>query len=108
MSERPNVLLILADDMGFSDIGCYGSEIETPHLNRLAGEGLRFSQMYNVARCCPSRACLLTGIYPHAAGIGHMTNHLGAAEYRGYLNESCITMAKALKQAGYQTVMVGK
>lgn len=64
MSERPNVLLILADDMGFSDIGCYGSEIETPHLNRLAGESLRFSQMYNVVRCCPSQACLLTGIYP--------------------------------------------
>lgn len=108
MRERPNVLLILADDMGFSDIGCYGSEIETPHLNRLAGEGLRFSQMYNVARCCPSRACLLTGLYPHAAGIGHMTNHLGAAEYQGYLNESCITIAEALKHAGYQTAMAGK
>ena len=71
-SQRPNIVLILADDMGYSDLGCYGSEIRTPNLDSLAAEGLRFSQMYNFARCCPSRAALLTGLYLHQAGIGHM------------------------------------
>lgn len=108
MEERPNILLILADDMGFSDIGCFGSEIETPNLDRLAENGLRFSQMYNVARCCPSRACLLTGLYPHASGIGHMTNNLNIPEYQGYLNQQCITLAEAFKSAGYHTGMSGK
>jgi hypothetical protein len=68
--ERPNIVLILADDMGYSDIGCYGGEVETPNLDRLAAGGLRFSQFYNTARCCPSRASLLTGLHPHQAGIG--------------------------------------
>ena len=77
MSDRPNIVLILADDLGFSDIGCYGSEIRTPNLDRLGQNGLRFTQMYNSARCCPSRAALLTGINPHQAGIGHMTPDLG-------------------------------
>src|SRR5437867_4069344 len=66
--SRPNILVILADDMGFSDIGCYGGEIRTPALDRLAREGVRFTQFYNTARCCPTRACLLTGLYPHQAG----------------------------------------
>jgi arylsulfatase len=70
--QRPNILYILADDMGFSDIGCYGSEIDTPNLDALAKSGLRFTQFYNTARCCPTRAALLTGLYPHQAGIGHM------------------------------------
>src|SRR5712691_10161968 len=69
-SNRPNVLIILADDLGFSDLGCYGGEIRTPNLDRLAADGLRFTQAYNSSRCCPSRASLLTGLYPHQAGIG--------------------------------------
>lgn len=71
--SRPNVLLIVADDLGYSDIGCYGGEIETPHIDRLAAGGLRYTQFYTIAKCCPSRASLLTGLYPHQADIGHMT-----------------------------------
>jgi len=71
---KPNIIVILVDDMGFSDIGCYGSEIPTPNLDKLAAEGLRFTQFYNTARCCPTRASLLTGLYPHQAGVGHMTD----------------------------------
>src|SRR5512140_1756566 len=72
-APRPNIVVILTDDMGFSDIGCYGSEINTPNLDKLAANGLRFTQFYNTARCCPTRASLLTGLYPHQAGVGHMT-----------------------------------
>src|SRR5215813_46697 len=71
-SQRPNIILFLADDMGFSDLGCYGSEISTPNLDRLAAGGIRFTQFYNCARCCPTRASLLTGLYPHQVGVGHM------------------------------------
>src|SRR5262245_14053922 len=78
-AERPNIVLILADDMGFSDLGCYGSEIATPNLDRLAAGGLRFTQFYNTARCCPSRASLLTGLYAHQAGVGHMVEGRGNA-----------------------------
>lgn len=106
--KRPNILLILADDMGYADLGCYGSEIATPHLDRLAANGVRFSQMYNCARCCPSRASLLTGLYPHQAGIGHMVNDRGFPEYQGYLNDQCVTLAEALAPAGYFTGMTGK
>ena len=108
MSERPNIVLILADDLGFSDIGCYGSEIRTPNLDRLGMNGVRFTQMYNSARCCPSRAALLTGINPHQAGIGHMTRDLGHPSYQGYLNDSCVTIAEVLRTAGYRTLMSGK
>jgi arylsulfatase len=73
-NPRPNILLILADDLGYSDLGCYGGEIQTPNLDALARNGLRFTQFYNCARCCPSRACLLTGLYPHQAGVGDMTS----------------------------------
>jgi arylsulfatase len=76
-SAKPNILVILVDDMGFSDIGCYGSEIPTPNLDRLAANGLRFTQFYNTGRCCPTRACVLTGLYPHQAGVGHMTEDDG-------------------------------
>ena len=69
-AERPNIIYIMADDMGFSDIGCYGSEISTPNLDSLAEDGVRFTQFYNTARCCPTRASLLTGLYPHQAGVG--------------------------------------
>src|SRR5205085_1482718 len=105
---RPNVVLILADDMGFSDLGCYGGEIRTPHLDRLAGEGVRFTQFYNMARCCPSRAALLTGIYPHQAGIGAMNQDLGRPAYQGELNDRCVTIAEALRDGGYRTGMAGK
>jgi arylsulfatase len=107
-AKRPNIILILADDMGFSDLGSYGSEIRTPHLDRLANNGVRFTQMYNSARCCPSRAALLTGINPHQAGIGHMTNNMGVPSYQGYLSDSCATIAEVLKGAGYRTCMSGK
>jgi len=106
--RRPNIVLIMADDMGFADIGCYGSEIETPNLDSLAGEGVRFSQMYNCARCCPSRASLLTGLYPHQAGIGHMVSDMELPGYRGFLNNNCVTIAEALREGGYHTHLAGK
>ena len=95
--------------MGYSDLGCYGSEIRTPNLDGLAAEGLRFSQMYNFARCCPSRAALLTGLYPHQAGIGHMAGGIpNAPGYGGYLRHSAVTIAQVLKERGYRTLMSGK
>ena len=106
--QRPNIVLILVDDMGFSDIGCYGSEIHTPNLDGLATNGLRFSQMYNCARCCPTRASLLTGLYPHQAGVGHMVGNHGVREYQGYLRDDCVTIAEALREGGYRTLMSGK
>lgn len=106
--RRPNIIVILSDDMGYSDLGCYGGEIRTPNLDRLAANGLRFTQFYNTARCCPTRAALLTGLYSHQAGVGHMTQDRGADGYRGDLNRSCVTMAEVLKPAGYATYAVGK
>lgn len=105
---RPNVVLILVDDMGYSDIGCYGSEIRTPNLDALAAGGVRVTQFYNGARCCPTRASLLTGLYAHQTGVGHMVADLGAPGYQGYLNQRCVTMADALRPAGYRTIMSGK
>jgi len=107
-ARRPNIVLIMADDMGFSDIGCYGGEVHTPNLDRLAAGGMRFTQFYNAARCCPTRASLLTGLYPHQAGIGHMVGNKGYPAYQGYLNERCVTIAEALKLGGYRTLMSGK
>ena len=104
----PNIIVILVDDMGYSDIGCFGSEIRTPNLNRLAAEGARMTQMTNCARCCPSRASLLTGLYPHQAGVGAMVGDGGQPGYRGFLNDRCVTIAEALKPAGYRTLMSGK
>ncbi len=107
----PNILLIMADDMGYSDLGCYGSEINTPNLDRLASEGMRFTQFYNAARCCPTRASLLTGISPHRAGMGGMVNSSPAEAphaYQGYLNNQCVTIAEVLRPAGYRTYMSGK
>ncbi len=107
-AARPNIILIMGDDMGYSDIGCYGGEIETPTLDGLADGGLRFTQFYNTARCCPTRASLLSGLYPHQAGVGHMMNDRGYDGYRGELNRNCVTIAEALRPAGYSTYMVGK
>jgi len=107
-ARRPNIILIMADDMGFSDIGCFGSEIATPNLDRLAHEGVRFTHFYNTARCCPTRSSLMTGLYPHQAGVGHMVVNRGYPPYQGYLNDRCVTIAEALRPAGYRTIMSGK
>jgi len=109
-AARPNILLILADDLGFSDLGCYGSQVATPNLDKLAAGGLRFTQFYNSARCCPTRAALLTGLYPHQAGVGHMTQDwtkFGVA-YGPGLNDQCATIAELLHDAGYHSYHVGK
>jgi len=105
---RPNILLVLADDMGFSDVGCYGGEIETPQLDRLAAGGLRFTQFYNAGRCCPTRASLLTGLWPHQAGVGDMMSDEGSDAYRGDLSPAAVTIAEVLKDAGYATFLSGK
>src|SRR5579859_1245113 len=107
-APRPNIVLILADDLGFSDLGCYGSEISTPNLDRLACNGMQFTQFYTTPRCCPSRAALLTGLYPQQAGIGAMMEDRGVPGYRGELNDRCVTIAEELRPAGYHTLMVGK
>ena len=107
--EQPNILVILADDMGYSDIGCYGGLIHTPNLDSLAAHGLRYTQFYNTARSCPSRASLLTGLHPHQTGIGHMAKKQHGEEgYRGDLNDRCVTIAEVLRTAGYATYAVGK
>ncbi len=105
---KPNVVLILNDDMGYSDLGCYGGEIETPHLDRLAANGLRFSSFYNTARCSPSRASLLTGLHPHQTGIGILTYDSGPEGYAGNLNHRCVTIPQVLQANGYRTYMSGK
>jgi arylsulfatase A-like enzyme len=113
-APRPNVILIMVDDMGYSDIGPWGGEIETPNLDSLAANGLRFTQFYNSARCCPTRATLVTGLHPHQVGIGHMTAEQAAKSgdqppaYAGNLNDSCVTLAQVAKSAGYATFMTGK
>ncbi|MFO7697071.1 MAG: arylsulfatase [Anaerolineae bacterium] len=108
MPAKPNILLILNDDMGYSDLGCYGGEIETPNLDALAGGGVRFTQCYTTARCCPSRASLLTGLYPQQADVGHMMDDDGVDGYLGDLSPQTVTIAEALKPAGYRTYMSGK
>src|SRR3954471_24346187 len=108
--ERPNVVLILIDDMGFSDLQCYGGEVPTPNINKLAAEGVRFTQFYNTARCSPSRAALLTGLYPHEAGLGFLDSMIvpGSKGTQGRLRDDCVTMAEVLDDAGYFTMMTGK
>src|SRR5687768_3595804 len=105
---RPNIVVILADDLGYSDLGCYGGEIRTPNIDALAAGGLRFSQFYNGGRCCPTRASLLTGLYPHQAGIGRMTADAGKPGYRGFLTDNTVTAPEVLRATGYRTAMVGK
>lgn len=105
---RPNILLILADDLGYSDLGCYGGEIRTPVLDRLAAGGVKFAQFYNATRCCPSRASLLSGLYPHQAGVGLMTADDKLPGYRGSLQPNAVTIAGVLGRAGYRTAMAGK
>ena len=113
---RPNIVLILADDLGYSDIGCFGSEISTPNIDRLAQSGVALTQFYNQARCCPTRAALLTGRYPHQVGIGDMIDDYAAAArkaadspaYQDHLSTNSPTIAEALRAAGYHTMMCGK
>lgn len=111
-SKQPNIVLILADDLGFSDLGCFGGEIHTPVLDNLAGEGVRFTQMYNSARSCPSRASLLTGLYPHQVGMGHMEAGNSRKDwpqgYSGFRGDNNVTIAEVLRQNGYYTAMSGK
>lgn len=119
-AEKPNILLIMVDDMGYSDLGCFGSEIPTPNLDRLAEEGIRYTNFYNTGRSCPTRASLLTGLYQHDAGIGGMSEDGGEMDkersshdqgtygYRGALNNNCVTLAEVLKSEDYNTYMVGK
>ena len=116
-AQKPNVIIILVDDMGFSDIGAYGGEIHTPHIDSLARGGVRFSQFYNASRCCPTRATLMTGLHPHLTGIGHMTSPPDSKRhdkgkdypnYRGYLNRNCATLGEILGSAGYATYLAGK
>jgi arylsulfatase len=112
--ERPNIILILADDLGFSDLGCFGGEIKTPNLDALAAGGVKMSQFYNSARCCPTRASLISGLHPHQAGIGYMTRETPKKEeeippaYQGQLAKNTVTIAEALKASGYATMMTGK
>ncbi len=109
VAKRPNIVVILADDMGYSDIGCYGAEIETPQLDALAANGLRLTQFYNGARCCPTRASLLTGLYAHQTGVGWMVDSKpGGKGYRGDLNDQCVTIAEVLRGAGYRNYAAGK
>ena len=108
-AERPNIIVILVDDMGYSDIGATGGEIETPTLDRLASEGVLFTRMYNTSRCCPTRASLLTGQYQWDTGLGHMNyTNSPLPEYQKVMNRENVTIPEALKLAGYQTVMTGK
>lgn len=110
--DQPNILVILADDLGYSDLGCYGGEIRTPNIDALAQRGARFTQCYNSARCCPSRAALMTGLYPSQAGIGDFTTRNPSPNrgpgYLGRLNDRCVTLAQVLKPAGYACYYVGK
>lgn len=108
-NSKPNIIIILADDMGFSDIGCFGGEIPTPNLDKLASKGIRLNSFYNTGRCCPSRASLLTGVYPQEAGVGYMVEAVeNNPAYQGFLNRETITFAENMKDAGYFTAIAGK
>jgi arylsulfatase len=107
-TSPPNVLLIVADDLGYSDLGCYGGELDTPYLDALAAAGIRLAQFHTTARCSPSRASLLTGLHPHQTGIGVLTNDDRPRGYPGSLNDRCLTMAEVLRAEGYVTALTGK
>lgn len=109
-NTRPNIILIMTDDMGYSDLGCYGGEIETPNLDMLAKNGIRFSQFYNTSRCSPTRSSLMSGLYSHQAGMGVLTRDQGEHNpgYRGRLMERCVTIAEVLRPQGYLSIATGK
>ena len=104
----PNVLMIVADDLGYSDLGCYGGDIRTPNIDRLASNGLRLTRFYNTGRCCPSRTSILTGHYPHRIGVGHKVADLGQPGYRGFVSPEAPTIAESLRPAGYRSFISGK
>lgn len=110
--EQPNIVVIMADDMGFSDLGCYGSEIQTPNLDELAGAGVLFTDFYSASRCCPSRASVLTGLYPHQAGVGAMTDKAASNKaipsYQGSLRSDSVTLGEVMALNGYYTIASGK
>lgn len=106
--QKPNVILMLADDMGYSDIAAFGSEVPTPNIDRLVGRGTTFNQFYNGARCCPTRASLITGLYAHQAGVGYMTRDWGEEGYQGHLDDEARTAAEMMQANDYSTFMVGK
>lgn len=106
-ANKPNIIVIMSDDMGYSDVGCYGGQIATPTLDQLAANGLRYTRFYNTGHCCPTRASLLTGLYAHQAGIGQMTSDGGQPGYRGDLSHNAVTLAEVIKPAGYHTYMAG-
>ena len=113
MSSRPNILLIVADDLGFSDLGAFGSEIATPNLDALALQGLRLTDFHAASACSPTRAMLLTGTDHHLAGIGAMAEFSDATirrhpGYEGHLNQRVVTIAELLRDAGYHTLISGK
>ena len=108
VARKPNIIVIMVDDLGYSDLGCYGGEIQTPHIDQLAKEGVRFTGFKNTARCTPSRASLLTGRYAHAVGVGCMTHDHNLPGYRGQLSADAPTMAEILKPHGYASGVVGK
>ncbi|WP_335967238.1 arylsulfatase [Galbibacter sp. PAP.153] len=107
-TEKPNIVLILTDDLGYSDIGAYGSQVQTPNLNALASSGVSFREFYNVGICAPTRASLLSGQYQHDAGVGFFSVNLGIPAYQGYLNTESLTIAEVLNQNGYRTYLSGK
>src|SRR5690606_25786610 len=108
-NRRPHTGWVVADGIGYSDIGCYGGEVQTPYRDRLAAHGIRYKQFYNAARCCPTRASLISGLYPHQAGMGWMAAaDLGTPAYQGNLNDEAVTIAEVLRTAGYSTYMTGK
>lgn len=106
--QKPNVVLILADDLGFADLGITGSEIRTPNIDKMPHNSALLTAMYNCARCCPTRISLLTGLYPQNAGVGHMGANLGSAAYLGFLRTDSATIAEVLRADGYRTLMSGK
>jgi arylsulfatase len=107
-NKSPNILLILADDLGYSDLGSYGGEIETPNLDNLAYNGVRLTSFYTMGRCCPSRASILTGLYSHRVGLGHMIGNLNQPGYQGRVSDDAVTIAQILQSSGYRTFMSGK
>ena len=111
--SRPNILLIIGDDMGFSDVGAFGSEVATPNIDALASEGLRFTNFHVGATCSPTRSLLLTGVDNHRSGLGNMHEFLTEAQtgqpgYEGYLNNNVVTITNVMRDAGYSTYMAGK
>src|SRR5919202_5802336 len=112
-AKAPNIVVLLADDMGYSDLSLYGGEVATPNIEALAKSGMKFTNFHAQAVCSPSRAMIMSGVDNHQAGLGTMAELLGPEQkdkpgYEGYLNKSVVTIAEVLKDGGYHTYMAGK